>query len=934
MEKKKKLREHPIRHRILLGVGYSLIAVFILWLVFTPVIWALFNIISHPFGGRNEFDFIDVYFSFLSLFTAIATFIFIVFLNVKSGWWDNWEIDKLMKQHQADPKKGIRSQKAFDKLGHKFLLGEPNKTPGVVIATKQSEEDIKNEEMVIAVEPEYHTILFGPSGAGKTQIFNYPTIFHNLSVEDEYDEDGELTKRIAPFIIVVDVKGELHRETAGYAQGKGYNVHCLNTTKTGVSLSFNPLYEIHRHWRESKDTKRKVRDRKGSRKISETMLINTAYSVLEHVRDAKEPFWQNNEVKIFMGLTSLLFDLYDQEVITEEEVSLNTIFKLTTDIPKLIPLAKEYGVSEYCTLFLMPIINSLEADMSNRQDAGVIGGIQAKLMIFNVYKDITTRDELHLIDQKKKNILYLQVPDFEEGSYKIVSTFIEQLYVSISDAASMHKTGRAIRKIILVFDELANFPRINALPLMSRMSRSRGFQLFYSLQDPDALHEKYGKEGGSSIIAQCQTKIGMRLPTASAKFFSDEVGLRKKKSNKSLHTEREGVNVSVSEDMKEIIRADEIAHFKIISDGNSRGVSESIVITPRCKPAALVENRPSFHILDHLNGGYEELPYDIVETYYRRGTPIWDKVENRIRKEADARKSQWNSSEWKKKFIKDWHAKNKNMPMDESTNALMKEEMRKARKVFLEENKMIYFTNDVKNEVQKIVDELGKFDYNKVSTGAKVEKKVELKTNEIIGYATQLRDFLFYGESYLRKNFSEIWRTSGFEGRIKSAARDQWEKKKHTVTAVKDTFLIAEEIMDLLQDSMMEHKDKMKLKMEYTPLLKNIKKEFGFKSEQVSILEQITSYFRSNRIAFKKAKTHDASKITSVYATLGNSLKIRVSDHPSKTSGFDCHVEIIYDDKTDFSVFHETWNKISSESNKHLTNKKRIKFNIKGGQND
>lgn len=913
----KKLRSLPIWERLLIGVSISFLIGLVLWLICAPIIWFALNFVIHPFSSdRPEMKYWDgVLFSTFGLITFLITEISMVFLTIKSAWWDNMTIDKATKDHAKDRhKEGIRSNKAFNKLGYTGILGKPHHNPGIVVASKQNKKNIEDEEMYIAVEEEYHTVIAGPSGAGKTQIYNYNTIIHNLSTLDKFDKNGNIKQRIAPFIVVIDVKGELFRDTSKYASAKGYKVHTLNTTKSGKSLSFNPLFVPHKTWLKSKDENRSKFDKKMELISAKISIGNLAQSVTEFFEDVKgDAFWKNGEVALFSGMSYLLFDMYEAGVIDEHSVSLNTMFTLLTDIHKLINVSTTYGKSGPYKLWLKPTVDALAADPNNKAKEGLIMGLVNKLMVYNIYEHITSRDEWHKINHKEKNIVYIQVPDYEGISYKIATAFIEQLYHHQSEMASMHKSGKAMRKIVIVFDELANFPQIAALPKMTRMARGRGFQIMLSIQDYDAVGSVYGKEEARSMIEQCQVKIALKLSGQNAKTFSELVGEREKKGNKSLHTEREGVNVSISEDTKLIIRYDEISQFKILSDGNKEKVSESLIISPRSKPATIVSNRPFWVVKDHLVDAYPDFEFDIIETYYNKGTEVWDTIWKQKIKEADEKKAAWDSASWKRNFIKEWNNKHRGMPHDDHTDALLKEDLRKARKEFLEKNGMIPFANEVKKEVEEYVEKLGSFDYVEVASGSVVEENRNLSEQEILGYAETIKDFIRDAEKILKDKYPDLWNKGNYNDKIRRSIKDQWESKRKSKLAVVNAYYLAEELHRLLIEDITEHKDKIKNQKEWEPKLKEIKNVFNIDTNgDEKIFYRIQEYLKSSRVQFKLSKTADASATTSLYVVLGGGKKIRVSDHRSKTSGIDCHVEIIYNDETKIKDFVATWQKENS----------------------
>lgn len=773
-KEKKRMSEWKPIERVIVLSAIGLIMGTILWLLVLILLLPFANIFASMFRNDKS-TYIDLMGSVVGLIILAAMLAGIIVLAFKIGWWDKIEIDKI--NSNPEDKYNLRTNEKWLAAGENVVLGEPHHTAGMVIGTKNKQKTA-GEILNTIIEPTFHVALLAPTGTGKSQVFIIPSIISNLSVTDKYSvKEGKLRKAglnkleianikkgiipndlvikmreknieldvkkyNAPNIVVVDVKGELYNETASYAADHGYKVHCFDTNKGGESLGYNPLYQIHQYWKKGREGGKNA---EAAEQQSKEMLENAVINVLEMRANEKgDAFWKNGEARMLTGLIAVMFDMYEGGGLDEDQVSLATAHEITTNIQAMIGYCRKYGKSKYYKLYLEQTIESLSKDEHNKTINGILTGVQNKIRIFDIYKSITSRDDFHLINQKEKNIIYLKVPDEEFASYKIVSLFIEQDYVTRVFEAKSHPSGKLIRSRKIIWDELGNFPVVNSLPSMVRMSRSRGYQFMFALQDQDTLEANYGKNEAATILKQCQAQLGLRVQLADAKYFSDLVGLRKAKNNRNYNSNG-SFGTSISENYKEIIRPDEIQNFEIIETTSDRGnYSESIYISPRSK---FVNKNPAwFLVSDHLTGAYDNYTFDVVDTYYGDRTDTWKEAYKQIHKEIDQKMKEWNSKEWREKFVANWKKRNGRKFNKEA----LEEEIKIAREAYLREHGMLFNISMVKELVKHNVKNKAIFTINEDI----IEQTIDQKLLDI--YAPQLKELTEKYSNWLSGKYPEM----------------------------------------------------------------------------------------------------------------------------------------------------------------------------------
>jgi type IV secretion system protein VirD4 len=186
------------------------------------------------------------------------------------------------------------------------------------------EKEIENDGGVVAVDPkadrtnaagvplvmkpnkilvdngEYHNLVIGSTGAGKTQTTVLPMV--NLLAKN--DES----------MIVTDPKGEIYEATSEYLRSLGYNMVLLNFRDPQQGNMWNPLnlpYSLYRAGNVDKATE-----------LLDDLALNILY---DESSKGQDPFWEKTSADYFAGLALALFEDAD-----ETEINLNSISLMTT----------------------------------------------------------------------------------------------------------------------------------------------------------------------------------------------------------------------------------------------------------------------------------------------------------------------------------------------------------------------------------------------------------------------------------------------------------------------------------------------------------------------------------------------------------------------------------------------------------------------------
>ena len=212
-----------------------------------------------------------------------------VFASVKSYIFDR-ESGFGFSTHKKD--KGGYSRWAKEKEMKKELKyvnpSDPNSSvAGVPLILKDNE--------IWVDDGEYHNLVIGATGSGKTQTVIFPTV--------------ELLAKHKESMIITDPKGEIYEATANMLKDKGYNILLLNFRDPQQGNAWNPLslpYNMYKSGNQDKAIE-----------LLDDLAANILY---EENSGNADPFWEKTSADYFSGLSLGMF-----EDAKPEEVNINTI---------------------------------------------------------------------------------------------------------------------------------------------------------------------------------------------------------------------------------------------------------------------------------------------------------------------------------------------------------------------------------------------------------------------------------------------------------------------------------------------------------------------------------------------------------------------------------------------------------------------------------
>lgn len=328
----------------------------------------------------------------------------------------------------------------------------------------------------------YNTVLIGGPGSGKTTGYVYPNL---LEASASY--------------VVLDPKGEVCRNTAGYLQSKGYAVKVLNLVNPSRSWGYNPFAYI----RKDTDTDTYAED--DIQKIVTAIYKATTAPNSQTI----DPFWDEAGKMLLSALMYLLYYFgaedeknfpYLMNLIRAGRIENSEDDEQRSALDILFQSIEQRYPDHICVRCYK---NATSGAGKTQQSVQIT--LLARLQKYEISSvaAMSIQDELELsMIADKPTVLYLVIPDNDTSYNFIVSLLYIQLFQTLYDKADRVYQGRLPRFVHIIMEEFANVNTPDDFLGILATSRSRNIGISIILQNFSQLKTKY-KEGWENIIGLC-----------------------------------------------------------------------------------------------------------------------------------------------------------------------------------------------------------------------------------------------------------------------------------------------------------------------------------------------------------------------------------------------------------------------------------------------
>ena len=403
--------------------------------------------------------------SLVGIFTSVSSYIFkkdkdggfgIILKKKSSDGYSSWAKDK-----------DIKEQSGIERVDP---LADTLDAAGIPLINNGKEMWVDNGE--------YHNLVIGSTGSGKTQTVVKPMV--------------NLLAKKGESMIITDPKGEIYKYSASYLKEKGYKIIVLNFREPNRGNSWNPLTLPFKYYRAGNPDK------------AIELLNDVALNILYDPSNKNESdFWEKSAADYFSGLALGLFQ--DGK---EEEVNLNSINVMSTVGEERYATSnyiKEYfgmkGEKSNAYMFASSTINA-----PNDTKGGLLATFRQKIRNFSTGEALSEMLSYSDFDMKDigngKTAVYMIIHDEKKTYHSLMTIFIKQCYETLIDAAQ-ENGGKLPVRTNFILDEFANMPPLKDVDAMVSAARSRDIRFTFIIQNFAQLNDVYGDNVAEIIKGNC-----------------------------------------------------------------------------------------------------------------------------------------------------------------------------------------------------------------------------------------------------------------------------------------------------------------------------------------------------------------------------------------------------------------------------------------------
>ena len=345
-----------------------------------------------------------------------------------------------------------------------------SKAAGVPIMLNNTEMWVDNGE--------YHSLVIGATGSGKTQTVILPMV-HSLAKARES-------------MIITDPKGEIYEKTSNMLRARGYQILLLNFRDPQNGNAWNPMslpYQMY-----------KSGNQDNAIELLDDLALNILY---DDSNKNADPFWEKTSADYFSGVALGLF-----EDAKADEININSI-SLATTVGE-----EKFGGSTYIKEYFAAkdpgsaaAINASSTIMAPSETKGsILSVFKQKVKLFasreNLSEMLSYSDiNLESIGERPTAV-FIVIQDEKKTYHSLVTILLKQIYETLISVAQRHGGKLPVRTNFLL-DEFANMPPLKDVTTMITAARSRAIRFTMIIQNFAQLDDVYGKEEAETIRGNC-----------------------------------------------------------------------------------------------------------------------------------------------------------------------------------------------------------------------------------------------------------------------------------------------------------------------------------------------------------------------------------------------------------------------------------------------
>ena len=344
------------------------------------------------------------------------------------------------------------------------------KAAGIPLIVKENEMWVDNGE--------YHSLIIGATGSGKTEGFVHPQV-HSLAKARES-------------MIITDPKGEIYEKNSMMLRELGYQIVLLNFRDPQMGSAWNPMTLPYKMWKSGNHDK--------AIELLDDLALNILY---DDSNKNADPFWEKTSADYFSGIALGLF-----EDAKEDEININSI-SLATTVGE-----EKFGGSTYIKEYFnakdpasAAAINASSTIMAPTETKGsILSVFKQKVKLFASRDNLSEMLSYSSVDLEsigeKPTAVFIVIQDEKKTYHSLVTILLKQIYETLIATAQKHG-GKLPVRTNFILDEFANMPPLKDVTTMITAARSRRIRFTMIIQNFAQLDSVYGKEDAETIRGNC-----------------------------------------------------------------------------------------------------------------------------------------------------------------------------------------------------------------------------------------------------------------------------------------------------------------------------------------------------------------------------------------------------------------------------------------------
>ena len=450
--------------------------IFVIFAVFLLYIVALAVVNLNSFATQGHFAGLNPLPAFAPdlFFSTIVFYIVILLVLFASAGSMFFEREKGFGITTEKKDKGYsrwaKEKEIQEELTRVEITQKNSKAAGIPIMLNNTEMWVDNGE--------YHSLVIGATGSGKTQTVILPMV-HSLAKARES-------------MIITDPKGEIYEKTSNMLRARGYQILLLNFRDPQNGNAWNPMtlpYQMYKSGNQDKAIE-----------LLDDLALNILY---DDSNKNADPFWEKTSADYFSGVALGLF-----EDAKADEININSI-SLATTVGE-----EKFGGSTYIKEYFAAkdpgsaaAIHASSTILSRSETKGsILSVFKQKVKLFasreNLSEMLSYSDiNLETIGERPTAV-FIVIQDEKKTYHSLVTILLKQIYETLISVAQRHGGKLPVRTNFLL-DEFANMPPLKDVTTMITAARSRAIRFTMIIQNFAQLDDVYGKEEAETIRGNC-----------------------------------------------------------------------------------------------------------------------------------------------------------------------------------------------------------------------------------------------------------------------------------------------------------------------------------------------------------------------------------------------------------------------------------------------